>query len=114
MTRNGIRTGDGRERRVDAIICGTGFTATDYLAPLRLVGIGLLGHAVIAAGCGGRRGLGGSGFVTLGEIIRCDFAKYPNVQRWIGNMKKLKSWPAVNEVFYGFAASVKDKEFVAL
>jgi hypothetical protein len=36
------------------------------------------------------------------------------VQRWIGNMKKLKSWPAVNEVFYGFAASVKDKEFVAL
>ncbi|HET7298035.1 MAG TPA: glutathione S-transferase family protein [Burkholderiales bacterium] len=56
----------------------------------------------------------GIGFVTLGEIIRCDFSKYPNVQRWIANMKKLKSWPAVNEVFYGFAASVKDKEFVAL
>ena len=52
-------------------------------------------------------------FVTLGEIIRCDFSNYPNVQRWIANMKKLKSWPAVNEVFYGFAASVKDREFVA-
>ena len=29
-------------------------------------------------------------------------------------MKKLKSWPKVNEVFYGFAASVKDQKFVTL
>ncbi len=56
----------------------------------------------------------GAAFVTLGEIIRCDFSAYPNVQRWLGNVKKLKSWPKVNEVFYGFAASVKDQTFNAI
>lgn len=54
------------------------------------------------------------GPVTLGELVRCDYSKYPNVARWIGNMKKLKSWDKVNEVFYGFAGAVKDQEFVAL
>jgi glutathione S-transferase len=53
----------------------------------------------------------GAGLVSLGEIIRCDFSKYPNVERWLGNMKGLKSWPQVNEVFYGFAESVKDRPF---
>ena len=56
----------------------------------------------------------GACFVTAGEIIRCDFSPYPNVQRWLGNMKRLKSWPTVNEVLYGFAASVKDQSFIAL
>jgi glutathione S-transferase len=56
----------------------------------------------------------GAGFVTLGEIIRVDFAKYPNIRRWLDNMKKLKSWPKVNEVFDGFAASVKDQKFAVL
>lgn len=53
------------------------------------------------------------GLVSLGEIIRCDFARFPNVQRWLNNMKKLKSWPKVNEVFYGFAESVKAQPFNA-
>ena len=44
----------------------------------------------------------GAGLVTLGELIRCDFTPYPNVTRWLDNMKKLKSWPQVNEVFDGF------------
>ncbi len=56
----------------------------------------------------------GIGLVTLGEIIRCDMSPYPNVQRWIGNMKKLPSWDKINEVFYGFAGSVKDQPFKAL
>jgi glutathione S-transferase len=54
----------------------------------------------------------GISLLTLGEVLRCDLSKYPNVQRWVGNMKKLKSWPQINEVFYGVAQSVKDKEFV--
>ncbi len=45
----------------------------------------------------------GIGLLTLGEVVRCDFSAYPNVQRWIDNMKKLKSWPKVNEAFYGLA-----------
>jgi glutathione S-transferase len=56
----------------------------------------------------------GSGLVTLGEVIKCDFSKYPNIQRWLGNMKKLKSWPKVNEVFYGLVESVKEQKFVAI
>ena len=56
----------------------------------------------------------GAAFVSLGEIIRIDFAKYPNIKRWLDNMKKLKSWPKVNEVFYGFAGAVKDQKFVTL
>jgi cation diffusion facilitator CzcD-associated flavoprotein CzcO len=36
----GLRTGDGVERAVDAIIYGTGFTPTDYLQPMRIIGLG--------------------------------------------------------------------------
>ena len=46
--------------------------------------------------------------------MRCDFAKYPNVQRWMNNMKKLQSWPKLNEVFYGLVESVKNQQFVAV
>jgi glutathione S-transferase len=53
----------------------------------------------------------GAGLITAGEIIGCTFDGYPNVQRWIGNMKKLSSWNRVNEVMHGFAASMKDKQF---
>ena len=56
----------------------------------------------------------GAAFVTLGEIVRCDFSPYPNVQRWLGNMRKLKSWPKVDDVFEGYKASVKDQAFAAL
>jgi hypothetical protein len=52
--------------------------------------------------------------VTLGEVIRCDFSGYPNIQRWLNNVKKLKSWPKVNEVFYGLVESVKEQKFNAI
>ena len=50
--------------------------------------------------------------LTLGEILRFDFSAYPNVARWLGNMKKLDAWEAVNEALYGFADAVKDQSFV--
>ncbi|HKA89601.1 MAG TPA: glutathione S-transferase family protein [Haliangiales bacterium] len=53
----------------------------------------------------------GACLVTLGEVIRCNFAAYPNVARWIGNMKKLDSWSRINEAHYGFANSVKEQSF---
>jgi cation diffusion facilitator CzcD-associated flavoprotein CzcO len=34
----GVRTRDGVERKVDAIVYGTGFDVTHYLAPIRIVG----------------------------------------------------------------------------
>ena len=53
----------------------------------------------------------GVSLLTLGEVIGCDFSKYPNVARWLTNMKRLKSWTAVNEALYGLAAAVKDQPF---
>lgn len=35
----GIRTADGKVREVDAIIYGTGFAATDFLAPMQISGL---------------------------------------------------------------------------
>jgi glutathione S-transferase len=53
----------------------------------------------------------GVSFVALGEITRCDYSAYPNVSRWLGNMKRLKSWNKVFEAINGYAASLKDKPF---
>lgn len=38
VTPHGLVTADGRERVVDALIYGTGFQATDFLAPMRITG----------------------------------------------------------------------------
>jgi len=56
----------------------------------------------------------GSGLVSIGELIGCDFATYSNIQRWLGNMKKLKSWNRVNEVFDGFVAANRGKAFAGV
>ena len=56
----------------------------------------------------------GAEMIGLGDLIRCNLAPYPNVSRWLGRMKELKSWPKVHEVFNGFAGSLKDAKFVAI
>jgi len=71
----------------NAYLCGDQITIADYL---------------------------GAPMLTLGELIRCDFSAYPNIKRWLGNMKGLKSWNKVNEAFYGWGASVKDTKFEAI
>lgn len=68
-------------------LCGDTITIADYLA---------------------------AGIVSLGEIIRADLSPYPNVQRWLAAMKKLPSWTAVNETFYGLAEAVKGQKFTTL
>jgi glutathione S-transferase len=55
-----------------------------------------------------------AGIVTLGELIGCDFSPYPNVQRWLSNMKKLPSWAPVNAEFYGLRDAVKAQNFVCI
>lgn len=54
----------------------------------------------------------GACLTTLGDVLRVDFSQYPNVERWLGNVKKLKSWDSVNEGLYGFAGAVKEQPFV--
>jgi glutathione S-transferase len=56
----------------------------------------------------------GAGIVTLGEVIRCDFSAYPNVKRWLDNMKRLPSWGPVNREFYGLVEAVKAQPFQAI
>jgi glutathione S-transferase len=53
----------------------------------------------------------GASFVALLEVTRCGYSGYPNVTRWMGNMKRLKSWDKVFETINGYAASMKDKSF---
>ena len=67
-------------------LCGNDITIADYLGSMMVLG---------------------------GEVIRCQFDAYPNICRWLGNMKALKSWAKVNEAFYQYVvAPNKDKEFV--
>ena len=56
----------------------------------------------------------GAEMVSLGEVVHCQYQDYPNVCRWIKNMKALKNWAKVHEVADGFTASLKDKEFVSI
>jgi len=58
--------------------------------------------------------LSGACMVNVGEVAQVDLSDYPNIQRWMANMRKLEHWDAANEVLYGFRDSVADKEFVAL
>jgi|CXWL01.1.fsa_nt_gi glutathione S-transferase len=56
----------------------------------------------------------GAEMVALGGLIGCRYTAYPNIQRWLGRMTGLKSWPQVHEAIDGFAASLKDKPFVTI
>jgi glutathione S-transferase len=56
----------------------------------------------------------GAAYITAGDVVRCDLSAYPNVTRWIGNMKRRKNWEKVNKPFYDLAASVKEMQFQAV
>jgi glutathione S-transferase len=56
----------------------------------------------------------GAEMIGVGGLIGCSFKAYPNIERWMGNMKALESWARVHETFDGFAASLKDQAFVAI
>lgn len=56
----------------------------------------------------------GASFVTAGEAIGCDFAAYPNVRRWLANMRRLQSWPKVFAAFDGLVASLRERTFVTV
>jgi thiamine pyrophosphate-dependent acetolactate synthase large subunit-like protein len=78
--------------------------------PVLILGEAGTGHDVAARALQ----LTGAPFVALGEAVRCDLSDFPTVQRWLGGMKQLGSWAKVNATFDGFAASMKDAQFVPL
>ena len=52
------------------------------------------------------------GLVALGDMIRWDFSRTPNVAAWLGRIKALPHWGEVSTALDGFAASLKEREFV--
>ena len=67
-----------------AFLCGADITIADYL---------------------------GSGIVSIGELVGCDFGAYPNLRAWLQRMKQLPNWAEVNAAFEGAVAGNKGKEF---
>jgi glutathione S-transferase len=55
----------------------------------------------------------GVALVTCGELVKVNFAPYPNITRWIQRMKQLPGWNKVTQVHDGFVASQQDKAHVA-
>lgn len=71
-----------------AYVCGDAITIADYLGATMMLG---------------------------GEAIGTDFTRYPNISRWLENMKKLANWTPVNQAFYQYIVEPnKAKEFVSL
>jgi glutathione S-transferase len=54
----------------------------------------------------------GAGILSLGEIVHCDLAAFPNVARWYAAMKARPNWAKANEAFTGLVGALKDKSFV--
>jgi glutathione S-transferase len=69
-------------------VCGDSITIADYLGAVMVIG---------------------------GEAIGANFNAYPNISRWLGQMKALRSWQSVNAVYYQYMVDPnKGKSFVGL
>jgi glutathione S-transferase len=69
-------------------LCGDSITIADYFGAIMVLG---------------------------GESIGANFSAYPNISRWLGRMKALRSWASVNAVFYQYMVDPnKGKSFVGL
>jgi len=49
----------------------------------------------------------GAAFITLGDAAAYDLGPYPNIRRWLANMRKLSHWDATYAVFNGFVANLQ-------
>ena len=44
----------------------------------------------------------GAHMVIGGDATGCDLSAYPNITRWLGNMKSLRNWEKVNAAYYNY------------
>lgn len=49
----------------------------------------------------------GAAFITLGHAAAYDFGPYPNIRRWLANMRKLAHWDATYSGFNTFVANLQ-------
>lgn len=56
----------------------------------------------------------GASILSLGDLVQCSLENYPRVRRWYGAVRSDASWAEVNDVFDGFAASLRGRSFLGL
>jgi glutathione S-transferase len=44
----------------------------------------------------------GIAHITVGEVVRLDYSRWPNLARWIARMKDRPTWAQVNDAFYKY------------
>jgi glutathione S-transferase len=54
----------------------------------------------------------GSGILSVGEVVGCTFAAYPNIRRWYDRMQSRPNWQATNGALYQWASAVKGPTYV--
>ncbi|MGQ0621571.1 MAG: flavin-containing monooxygenase [Panacagrimonas sp.] len=124
ITPTGVRSADGAHREVDAIVFGTGFAATQFLAPMDFVGVG--GASLRERwkdGASGYLGLAVSGFPNLfmlygpntnlgaGSIIYMLERQQRYLARLLGEMRRrrLAAVEVAREPEQAFAAEVAQR-----
>ena len=55
-----------------------------------------------------------SGILSLGEVIGCTFAGYPNVQRWYRTMRALPNWQSANAGVEAWAGMARGPTYVTV
>ncbi len=56
----------------------------------------------------------GAPIISQFDLIRANLGPYRNVARWMGEMRKLKSWEQVHRMHGQYAASLANRRFVTL
>jgi glutathione S-transferase len=56
----------------------------------------------------------GSGIVSAGELVGIDLRQWPNITRWMANMKALPTWDEVHAGFYGWRSAVEAQQKAAV
>lgn len=50
----------------------------------------------------------GAALVTLGDMVAFSLEPYPNVRRWLDEIKSRSSWAEANAAFYGWRSAVRE------
>jgi len=56
----------------------------------------------------------GAPIVALLDLVRADLSKFENVSRWLGEMRKLRTWEAVHAIHNQTVVSLADRKLVSL
>ena len=56
----------------------------------------------------------GSGIISLGDAISVNLSGFTNIKKWMDGLRRRPSWKEVYEIFDGYCASLRDKEFVTI